>query len=73
MNNFEINTIGLKCPEPLMLVRKKLREINTGDTITVLADDLSTIRDFKLLCSHMSHKLLSQSQEKDILTFIIEK
>ncbi len=71
--NKDIDTISLRCPEPLMIVRRELRNLNKGDTVTVTADDPSTERDFKLLCMHMGYTLISQSKEDDILLFKIQK
>ena len=56
--NIDINAIGLRCPEPLMIVRKAMRHLDKGDTVTVIADDPSTERDFELLCVHIEYKML---------------
>ena len=41
----ELNTLGLRCPEPIMLVRKAIRELSVGQILHVVADDLATTRD----------------------------
>ena len=53
----EINTVGLRCPEPLMIVRRELRVLHSGDAITITADDPSTQRDFSLLCKNLGYVL----------------
>lgn len=30
---------GLRCPEPVMMVRKTVRGMQTGETLLILADD----------------------------------
>ena len=35
----ELDAIGLRCPEPVMMVRKKVRLMADGETLLVSADD----------------------------------
>lgn len=51
------DTRGLSCPEPLMIVRNKIREMKTGERLLVLATDPSTDRDFRNFCRFMGHTL----------------
>ncbi|MBQ4489575.1 MAG: sulfurtransferase TusA [Ruminobacter sp.] len=71
--NIDINAIGLRCPEPLMIVRKAMRHLDKGDTVTVIADDPSTERDFELLCVHMEYKMLKKELNDNILSFVMQK
>ena len=41
----EIDATGLKCPEPIMLLHKAIRESDDGDFIEMNATDPSTERD----------------------------
>lgn len=59
-----LDTSGLFCPEPVMLLHNKVRDITTGDIIEVIATDPSTQRDIPKFCTFLGHKLLDQ-QEKD--------
>ncbi len=69
-----VDTIGLRCPEPLMIVKRELRKIASGESLCIYADDPSTMRDFKLLCNHLGHTLLQQSTlDNNTLVFIIQK
>ena len=68
-----INLIGLRCPEPLMIVRKEMRSLNNGDVLEVKADDQSTKRDFKQLCEHMNYSLESVKDEETYILFSIKK
>ncbi|MDD6177159.1 MAG: sulfurtransferase TusA family protein [Ruminobacter sp.] len=63
----KIDTIGLRCPEPLMIVRQKLRTINNDEILEIVADDPSTKRDFTLLCNFNNYKLTIE--EKDNLFY----
>ena len=35
-----LDTLGLRCPEPVMLVRKTIRGMNTGEVLLVVAHEL---------------------------------
>lgn len=49
---------GLFCPEPVMLLHKKIREIEVGQCILVLATDPATERDMVKFCRFLGHELL---------------
>lgn len=53
-----LDTLGLRCPEPVMLVRKAIRHMQNGEIILVIADDPATIRDLPSFCQFMDHTLL---------------
>ena len=50
---------GLFCPEPVMLLHKKIREVAVGEQITVLATDPATERDVVKFCRFLGHELVS--------------
>ncbi len=50
---------GLVCPEPLMLVRNRVREMRSGQVLYVVATDPSTERDLTDFCRFMGHRMLS--------------
>ena len=54
-----LDTSGLVCPEPLMLVRNAVRDMTTGDVLYVLATDPATERDFTNFCRFLGHEMLS--------------
>lgn len=51
---------GLRCPEPVMMVRKTVRQMEAGQTLLILADDPATTRDIPGFCRYMEHELLAQ-------------
>jgi len=48
---------GLKCPEPIMLLHKAIRESSHGDLIELTATDSSTERDIDKFCEFLGHGL----------------
>ncbi len=60
----ELDTQGLICPEPIMLLHRTIRKSQIGDIIHVIATDPATTRDIPNFCRHLGHELL-QHQEID--------
>ncbi len=72
-SDFSINTEGLLCPEPLMLVRNKIRELEAAQVLHISATDPSTHRDFVNFCRFMGHDLLRADVEGPIFEYWIQK
>ena len=68
-----IDAIGLVCPEPLMIVRNKVRSMAPGETVSVVATDPSTVRDFTNFCRFMGHELARSTREGELYRFLIRK
>lgn len=77
-HDIQIDARGLRCPEPLMLVKNKVRELAGGDVLHILATDPTTERDFEHFCQFMKHDYLKveragwQGDDK-VLQFWIRK
>jgi tRNA 2-thiouridine synthesizing protein A len=56
-----LDTTGLVCPEPVMLLHNKIRAMASGDCVRVLATDPSTQRDIPKFCNFLGHTLLQQN------------
>ena len=65
-----LDTIGLRCPDPVMMIRKTIRNMHTDEIIKVLADDPSTTRDIPSFCQFMDHTLI-ESQTLEIPYFYV--
>lgn len=68
-----IDALGLLCPEPLMVVRNRVREMDAGQVLHVLADDPTTKRDFSNFCHFMGHELLAQQERDGRLEYWLRK
>ena len=69
----QLDARGLTCPEPLMLVRNRVRAMASGEVLHVLATDPSTGRDFTNFCRFLGHELLEERQEGAELHYWIRK
>lgn len=64
---------GLLCPEPVMLLHKKVREMESGQTLLIKATDPSTERDIAKFCTFLDHRLLAFETIGDEYHFLIKK
>lgn len=71
--NHRLDAIGLRCPEPVMMVRLKIRKIANGETLLVIADDSSTTRDIPSFCRFMEHQLLALQTQSKPFQYLIKK
>jgi tRNA 2-thiouridine synthesizing protein A len=71
--DLELDATGLVCPEPLMIVRNKVRGMTEGQVLHVLATDPSTGRDFHNFCRFMGHEMVAEKQSGECLEYWIRK
>ena len=58
--NHHLDTQGLICPEPIMMLHRVIRKADGGEVIEILATDPATTRDIPNFCRHLGHELLTQ-------------
>ena len=68
-----LDTCGLYCPEPVMLLHNKIRDMQNGEVVQVLATDPSTQRDIAKFCTFLGHQLLDQQQRDAQFIYLIRK
>jgi tRNA 2-thiouridine synthesizing protein A len=68
-----LDAIGLRCPEPVMMVRLNIRKIASGETLLVKCDDPSTTRDIPSFCRFMEHELVAKQIEEKPYLYVIKK
>ncbi|WP_017349680.1 sulfurtransferase TusA [Pantoea sp. A4] len=68
-----LDALGLRCPEPVMMVRKAVRGLQAGETLLIVADDPATVRDIPGFCRFMDHELVAQQTDTLPYQFLIRK
>lgn len=68
-----LDVTGLLCPEPVMMLHNKIRDIETGAILKVVATDPSTQRDIPKFCGFLGHELLEQLEVDKTYCYIIKK
>ena len=69
----ELDALGLRCPEPVMMVRKTVRKLDDGQTLLIIADDPATVRDIPSFCQFMDHTLVASQTEQLPYQYLIKK
>ncbi|WP_334471722.1 sulfurtransferase TusA [Arsenophonus sp. PmNCSU2021_1] len=71
--NRTLDTQGLRCPQPMMMIRKMVRQMVEGETLLIIADDPATIRDIPAFCRFMEHQLLAEEIQQPPYRYLIRK
>lgn len=69
----ELDTVGQRCPIPVLKARKRMKSLESGEVLCLLADDpLSTV-DVAHFCEEDGHTLLQRLDEGERWRFFIRK
>ena len=69
----ELDTTGLKCPLPVLRAKKRLKDIDAGAVMRVLATDPDAVADFEAFCAETGHTFVDWCKDGDVLTITIQK
>ncbi|WMY96498.1 MAG: sulfurtransferase TusA [Arsenophonus sp.] len=64
---------GLRCPESMMMIRKKIRKMHINENLFIISDDPSITVDIPVFCRFMKHKLLLKENQKLPYCYLILK
>ncbi|MGH1469860.1 MAG: sulfurtransferase TusA [Cellvibrionaceae bacterium] len=68
-----LDTTGLLCPEPVMMLHSAVRGMSSGDLVEVIATDPSTERDVPKFCTFLGHELLINEKREQTYYYLIKK
>ncbi|MEW5683039.1 MAG: sulfurtransferase TusA [Pseudomonadota bacterium] len=68
-----LDALGLRCPEPVMMVRLQLRKMQVGETLLIIADDPATTRDVPAFCRFMDHELVASDTTELPYRYVVKK
>jgi len=69
----QLDALGLRCPEPVMVIRKTVRKLAVGDMLEIIADDPATTRDIPSFCRFMEHQLVESQTDTIPYRYLIKK
>ncbi|WP_133012927.1 sulfurtransferase TusA [Marinomonas flavescens] len=72
-HQLELDTAGLLCPEPVMMLHVEIRKMASKEVLKVIATDPSTTRDIPKFCNFLGHSLVDQTQENGFFYYWIQK
>lgn len=64
-----LDACGLYCPEPVMMLHNKVRDMRAGELLEVIATDPSTTRDIPKFCAFLGHELVLKETLEEGLRF----
>ena len=68
-----LDTSGLLCPEPVMMLHGAVRDVASGQVIKVVATDPSTVRDIPKFCQFLNHELVRHYQQGEAYIYFIRR
>lgn len=71
--DFTIDTVGKFCPMPIIETSNKIKEMEIGETLTVVSDDAGIKSDIPNWCSITGHEFLGMSEENEEISVYVRK
>lgn len=69
----ELDARGLWCPEPIMMLHSRIRDVSEGAVLKVVATDPSTTRDIPRFCQFLNHELVFEQESGSDYIFFIRR
>jgi len=69
----EIDTSGLNCPLPILKAKKALTELQSGQTLKVIATDPGSWRDFEAFARQTGNTLVSQEKTDTNFVYVLQR
>ena len=68
-----LDTQGLYCPEPVMLLHAAIDDVQEGEVVKLIASDPSTARDVPKFCQFLGHALELTEQANGLFYYYIKR
>lgn len=68
-----VDATGLQCPMPLLMAKRALNALASGDRLRVLATDQGSVRDFRVFSEQSGHALLSSDERDGTYIHLLQK
>ena len=73
MADVTLNALGKRCPMPVLLTKKELKKMSSGQTLALIVDDKGAINDVPAMVNSTGNELLETKETDTELRFIIKK
>ena len=73
MADVTLNALGKKCPMPILLTKKELKKMSSGQTLELIVDDKGALKDIPAMVNTTGNELLETSESDAEIRFIIKK
>ncbi len=68
-----LDATGLNCPEPVMMLHNKVRDLAPGGLLKVIATDAGSQRDFRAFAQLAGHELLREEAAEGVYRYWLRK
>ncbi len=69
----ELDARGLLCPLPVLKARKRLKDMQSGQVLRLLATDPAAIIDVPHFCNESGHGFLGSTELDDATAYLIQR
>lgn len=75
MANFdkELDASGLNCPLPVLRAKKMILDMKSGEVLSIIATDPSSVKDFEVFATQTGNELLDSKEEGGTFRFLLKK
>ena len=73
MADVTLNALGKKCPMPILLTKKELKKMSSGQTLELVVDDKGALKDIPAMVNTTGNELLETNESDAEIRFIIKK
>ncbi|MHA1112490.1 MAG: sulfurtransferase TusA family protein [Promethearchaeota archaeon] len=73
MADVTLNALGKKCPMPILLTKKGLKKMSSGQTLELIVDDKGALKDIPAMCNTTGNELLETNESDAEIRFVIKK
>lgn len=64
---------GLKCPMPIVKTAQKIKNVESGELLEVLATDAGSVADFAAWSRSTGNELIKNSMQDGVYHFVLRK
>ena len=69
----ELDARGLTCPLPILKAKKALADMQTGETLRIVATDPGSMRDFQAFARQTGNELVEQATRGDEFVHVLRR
>ena len=73
MADLTLNAVGKKCPMPVLMTKKELKKMDSGQTLELIVDDRGALKDIPALINKIGDKIVETKEDGELITFMIQK
>lgn len=69
----ELDVKGLNCPLPILRTKKALAEMQSGQTLRVLATDPGSVKDFQAFARQTGNELVASGETDNVYEYVLKR